>query len=162
MYCFFTPTFFFQPVISCSIGNIIVSDHAAVYLDIKLKNISRQSRHWRLDPSILKDHNFITYFTSGFKLFLSTNSPLACNPSLLWETSKAYARGFIISYTSSKRCKNTEQQNLLAIRLTIADKIYIKKPTVAKLKEITPLHSTVDSLLRQKTGTFKICETKVI
>ncbi len=105
-----------------------------------------------MDTSILKDHKFISYFTSKFRLFLSTNSPSASNPSLLWETSKAYARRLIISYTASKRCKNIEQQVLLENRLRISEKEYVKKPTAAKLKEITAIRSTLDPLLTKKAG----------
>lgn len=106
---FFTTKTFLESVASCSIGNIIMSDHAAVYLDVRLKNPPQKSRSWRMDTSILKDIKFTSYITSEFRLFLSVNSPSSSNPSLLWKTSKVYARGLIISYTASKRHQNMEQ-----------------------------------------------------
>lgn len=93
-----------------------------------------------MDTSIFEDHKFVSHFTSESGLFLSTNSASERNPSLLWETSKAYARGVIISYTASKRCKNMEQV-LLGKRLSVSEKEYVKKPTAAKLKEITAIRS---------------------
>ena len=62
-----------------------------------------------MDLSILNDHKVISYFSAEFRHFLVTNSPLATNSSLLWETSKAYARELIISYTAAKRSKSMEQ-----------------------------------------------------
>lgn len=80
---------------------------------------------------------------------------MASSPSLLWETSKAYARGLIISYIVSKKCKIAEQQKVLETRLTIAAKEYIRKPTGSKLKEIAAIHCTLNSLLTQ-TATDKL------
>lgn len=45
-----------------------------------------------------------------------------------------------------------EQQALLEKGLSISEKEYVKKPTVAKLKEITAIRSTLDSLLTKKAG----------
>lgn len=45
-----------------------------------------------------------------------------------------------------------EQQALLEKRLSISEREYVKKPTTAKLKEITAFRSTLDSLLTKKAG----------
>lgn len=149
---FFAPKQFMESVVSCSIGNIIISDHAAVYVDVTVRKLYKTPIGWRMDSSILKDHRFISYFSTEFKHFLATNSLSASNSSILWETSKAYARGLIISYTASKRRKTMEQQSLLEKRLSLSEKEYIKRPTASKLKEITAIRSTLDSLLTKKAG----------
>lgn len=155
--CYTRIDYFFAPKqliesVSCSIGNIIISDHAAVYMNMTLKKLSKKPASWRMDTSILKDHKFISYFNAEFRHFLDINSPSVNDSSLLWETSKAYARGLIISYTATKRRKNMEQQTLLEKRLSMSEKEYFKKSTAAKLKEITAIRSTLDSLLTKKAG----------
>lgn len=119
-------------------------------MDVMFKNLSKKPKSWRMDTSILKDHKFISYFTTEFRHFLASNSPSVNNSSLLWETSKAYARGLIISYTATKRRKNMEQQTLLEKKVEISKREYVKKPTAAKLKEITAIRSMLDSLLTKK------------
>ena len=171
---FITPTSVIQELItflpqnslwnlfSCSIGNII-SDHAAVYMNVTFRKLSKKPTSWKMDTSILKDHKFISYFTTEFKHFLTTNFPSATNSSILWETSKAFARGLIISYTETKRCKNMEHQTLFEKRLSISEKDYVKKPTAAKLREIIAICSSLDSLLTKKAmSSFRICKTKII
>ena len=122
---FFAPKQLIESVVSCSTGNIIISDHAAVYMNVTIKKLCKKPSIWRMDTSILKDYKFVSYFSTEFRLFLATNSPSATNSSLLWETSKAYARGLIISYTATKRRKNMEQQILLEKRLSASEKEYI-------------------------------------
>lgn len=139
---FFGPKQLIESVVSCSTGNIIISDHAAVYINVTVRKLSKKPIGWRMDTSILKDHRFISYFSTEFRHFLATNSPSATNSSILWETSKAHARGLIISYTASKRRKIMEQQVLLEKRLSLSEKEYMKKPTASKLKEITAIRST--------------------
>lgn len=45
-----------------------------------------------------------------------------------------------------------EQQTLVGKSLSISEKEYIKKPTVAKMREITTIHSTLNLLLTKKAG----------
>lgn len=49
-----------------------------------------------------------------------------------------------------------EQQALLEKRYSISEKEYVKKPTAAKLKEITATRSTLDSLLTKRAGKAKV------
>lgn len=65
-----------------------------------------------MDTLILQDQKFTSYFSSEFNHFLDINSPSATNSSILWETSKAYARGLIISYTATKKQLVMEKQVL--------------------------------------------------
>ena len=43
------------------------------------------SRHWTLQPALLKDHHFTSYFASEIKMFSSMNPLPTDNPSILWE-----------------------------------------------------------------------------
>lgn len=147
---FFLPKADMHSILSCDIGSIIISDHAAVVMDLKLKNPINQPRQWRLDSVILKDNTFISYFITEFKVFLSINLPSTDNPSLLWETCKAYARGLFISYTSTKRRQKRREQNNLAIELTDKEKAYINSPSPTLWEEISALKSAINCLLTKE------------
>ena len=115
---FFVPQSLIQSVSSCSIGNIVVSDHAILLLEVSLDIEFVQSKRWRFDSRLLKDDKFISYLKSEFRIFLSINSQSTNSPSLLWETAKAYIRGIIIAYSASKKKKQLEQQLKLEKELT--------------------------------------------
>lgn len=102
---FFVHQLVMQSVSSCSIGNIVVSDHAILLLELSLDIESAKSKCWRFDTRLLKDDKFISYLKSEFKIFLSINSQSTNNSSLLWEKTKAYIRGLIITYSASKKKK---------------------------------------------------------
>lgn len=121
-------------VLTCSIGSILISDHANVILDLTLKGINSGVKYWRLNTSILKDNTFSTYCTTEFRDFISTNTQI----TLLWETAKAYARGLIISFSASKKRQKREKKKLLMDELKAKKKsAYVRSPSSAILKEIS-------------------------
>uniref|UniRef100_A0A3Q3G8L9 Reverse transcriptase domain-containing protein n=1 Tax=Kryptolebias marmoratus TaxID=37003 RepID=A0A3Q3G8L9_KRYMA len=146
---FFLPKITLGQVASCKIGHIVISDHAAVYLNYTVKNAKTQSNHWRLNPSILKDEKFVEYFRTEFKQFLAINSPSASSPSLLWDTAKAFSRGLILSYMCSKKRRIAEQQNILERKLKLAEEEYIKKPSQSKLGELNAIRCSLNTILTQ-------------
>lgn len=97
----------------CSTGTCTISDHSHVSLCISPPYADPASRHWRMNPSLLSDPSFIDYITDQWNIFIDTNKTPEINPSLLWETAKAYIRGSIISYTTAqKKAAIKEQLNL--------------------------------------------------
>ncbi len=102
---FFMPKTDLHLVLSCNIDSILLSDHASVTMELQFRNTVDYSIQWRLNIATIRDSAFSVYFSSEFKYFISVNSLSTDNPSLLWETCKVYARGLIISYTSSKNVK---------------------------------------------------------
>lgn len=143
---FFVPKGLLQFIDYSAIGKIIISDHAPVFLHLKLQSPFNQTRYWRFNPFILKDSKFCSYFMSEFQSFFAINSPSTEDKSLLWETIKAFSRGLVISYTSSKRRRQIEQKNILDTKLKRAESDYVQNPKSAKLKEITALRSALESL----------------
>lgn len=81
------------------------------------------------------------------------NTPSTDNPSLLWETLKAYSRGLIISYTKGKKRRQAEQRKVLESKLKHTEGDYLKKPSKGKLKEIYALCSALDCLLTKDAET---------
>lgn len=56
-------------VVSCSISNILISDHASIVLDLSLKGIGNRVKHWRQNTTVLEDHTFVSYFNTEFLIF---------------------------------------------------------------------------------------------
>lgn len=150
---FFVPKTLLQSITCSSIGSAVISDHAAVFIQYQIVNPAPHTKYWRFNPLILTDHKFISYFTEEFQSFLTINSASTKNPSLLWETSKAFARGLIISYVSSKRRRQAEQREILESKLKVAEREYIAKPSSRRLKEISAIRSALDSLLTEHAET---------
>uniref|UniRef100_A0AAQ6ACP2 Endonuclease/exonuclease/phosphatase domain-containing protein n=1 Tax=Amphiprion ocellaris TaxID=80972 RepID=A0AAQ6ACP2_AMPOC len=101
---FFTPNHALQKVISCSIGNIVISDHSPLFLVMSCKE-QRPLPQWRFKNYLLKNPDFIEYFTEQLKFFLAENDTPEVSPSVLWETAKAVSRGFTTSFSAHLKHK---------------------------------------------------------
>lgn len=144
---FLLPKVLLRSVTSSSIGTIVVSDHAPIFIQYTGVHSVIQPRHWRLTPSLLKDQKFVSYFKDEFEVFMSVNLVSTNDSSLLWETSKAFSRGIIMSYTFTKKRKQFEQRKILEIKLGRAEREYVKHPSVHKSKEMSALRAALDTLL---------------
>lgn len=147
---FFIPKAKLNLITSCSIGNITISDHSPIFLQLLHEGGTPPTRMWRFNSSLLSDPKFISYFTSEFKIFYEINNTPDISPSTLWETSKAYSRGLIISYASSKRRKACECQRELESQLSEAEKSYVTSPSETNLKTMSAVKASLNSLLTHK------------
>lgn len=145
----FIPSLKMSSILSCNIGNIILSDHAPLYLVYSLSEDRAMSKSWRFQPFLLKDDKFISYFNSEFKIFYSINSSSMDNPSVLWETCKVYSRGLIMSFVASKRRRKNEQSKSLESKLTELEKQHKLSPNPELLKEIITTRTALNTLLIQ-------------
>lgn len=110
----------------------------------------------------MKDVKFVEYFRTEFKHFLSVNIPKASSPSLLWKTAKAFFRGLIISYTSSKKHRIAEKQNILERRLNFEEKEYAKKSSKSRLEELNAIRCSLNTKLTQNaTDRVKFAKQKL-
>lgn len=149
---FLLPRSLLHSVIYCSIGPIIISDHAAVFLEYKLLHPLTRGRYWKFNPLVLTDEKFTSYFRDEFKFFYSTNSASTNNSSLLWETTKAFSRGIIISYTSTKKRRQAEQIKIIESKLRRAERECGERPSSQKIKEMSALRSALDTLLTMQAS----------
>ncbi len=147
---FFVPKSKLNLINSYSIGNITISDHSPFFLQLLYEGGTRSTKRWRFDFSLLSDPYFISYFTSEFKIFFTINKTPYISPSALWETSKAYSRGLIISYVKSKHRKALESQRKLEIQLSEAERAYVKDPSETNLKTMLAIMASLNSLLTHK------------
>lgn len=147
---FFVPSINISRVSSCSIGNIILSDHAPIYMVYNVTNSTTLSKFFRLPSSLLKDDRFISYLSSELKIFFSINAESADNPGILWETCKAYCRGLVISFMASRKRQRLEYIQQLQYNLTDMERRHSSAPDPELLKEITATRAALNTLLIQK------------
>lgn len=98
----------------------------------------------------LGDPNFTSYLTSELKIFYKINETSDVSPSILWETSKAYSRGLIISYVKNKRCKALQCQRELETKLPEAERTYAKNPPDTNLETMLAVKASLNTLLTHK------------
>lgn len=149
---FLLPRSLLCSVIGYSIGPIIISDHAAVFLEYKLSHPLTRTRYWKFNPLVLTDEKFTSNFRDEFKFFFSTNSSSTSDSSLLWQTSKAFSRGIIISYTSTKKRRQSEQIKIIESKLRRVERECGERPSSQKLKEVSALRGALDTLLTMEAA----------
>uniref|UniRef100_A0AAZ1Y652 Reverse transcriptase domain-containing protein n=1 Tax=Oreochromis aureus TaxID=47969 RepID=A0AAZ1Y652_OREAU len=76
--------------IDSSIGNIVISDHAPIFLC--LGNILQipQSHRWRLNVSLIKDSGFIKLIRDEIQFYKQTNNREDTTLATWWDAMKAY------------------------------------------------------------------------
>ena len=83
---------------SCQYHTISVSDHGALSFQLSLPNCFRPSCHWRLNPLLLADEEFVNHIASQINFFIEINITPEVSHSTIWEALKAFLRGQIIEY----------------------------------------------------------------
>ncbi|KAF7704191.1 hypothetical protein HF521_021263, partial [Silurus meridionalis] len=70
---FFSPKSSLQNVIDCNIGNIVILDHAPVFLRLGLSNQIFYPTSWKFKPWLIHDPNFESFLKEQVRLFLMVN-----------------------------------------------------------------------------------------
>ena len=83
-------------------------------------------------------------------IFLSTNDNNDTNPSILWDTLKAYLRGAIISYSTARKGEALREQLNLERKLADLDKQLKDNYSATLLKKAEATWSALNQLLTQK------------
>ena len=84
----------------CKIGNILISDHAWVGLDLLPQSERRKSYRWRLISSLLQDPVNLEWPRTELNNYLEFNWQSVSSAGVKWEAQKAVIRGRIIQHTS--------------------------------------------------------------
>lgn len=85
----------------CYYDSIVISDHGLCCLIYTDDNLVRDSLWWSLNRKWLRDKEFVKYVGKEIDNYFSVNTTQT-SASVTWDAFKAYLRGHIISYTSSK------------------------------------------------------------
>ena len=134
----------------CTIGSRLLSDHADISVLITPPFCQPNTRRWRLNPSILNSPAFVEYMEMQIEQFLLINDNDDTNPSILWETLKAYVRGAAISYCSARKKEALKNQIDLEKQLSDLDKQLKDNPSRVLRDKTEATRSALNQLLTQK------------
>lgn len=88
---------------------IILSDHAPVELNIDLQVEKYNRGRWKLNPSLLRDEQFVAVLKDDINFFWDVNIGTTERLATVWDTLKAFIRGKCLGY-SSKKAKESKQK----------------------------------------------------
>lgn len=102
----------------CSYGSILISDHGLCYMIYTDKNLIRDPPRWTLSQKWLQDDDFVKYVGTEIDNYFKDNTTqtTAC---VKWDAFKAFLRGHVISYTSSKSRELHQKKQQLESRIQI-------------------------------------------
>lgn len=100
-----------------NIGNILLSDHAPVKIEVLTTRLQNNRNVWQCNKSLLFDLIFCNKTKKNLLTFLEINDNGDTDQANLWETTKAYLRGLMISYCSATKSKKTKVHRGLEIAL---------------------------------------------
>lgn len=113
-------------------------------------NIADPSRHWRLNSSLLSSPPFLDFLEKQWELFVSTNNTSDINPSLLWETAKAFMRGSIKSYTAAHKRDTVRKQLELQHSIQNLENTFKGSPSKQNLNKLESTRLALNQLLTSK------------
>ena len=85
----------------CWYDSIVISDHAAVSLNLHIDTFIYNSKKWRFPVELLQDTQFMKFTEECINNYFEVNLDQT-DACVKWEAFKAYIRGEIISYRKSK------------------------------------------------------------
>lgn len=133
-------------ICSCDYHSIIISDHAPTSLDISFPTYRRPLKRWRFNSSLLANDLFVDHATTASQVFFTINDTPDVSRGTLWETYKAYFRGYVISYTAYLKTTNVKRQTELTQMILEVDNEYSTNPDPALYKRRLQLHSELGLL----------------
>lgn len=141
---------------SSTIGNILLSDHAPVFLHMVPPCNLYRSSSWRLNSSLL-DLEFVSSLKAEIYLYLDTNWESAPSAGVAWEDFKAFIRGHIIQYASFKKKSNKAKQCDLEKEFAISETAFKWDTNSANLSSLVKLKYEVNPILTQKAEFTLFC-----
>lgn len=123
----------FSNIESCVYDSAVLSDHSPtslLYIDTKLH---KGPSNWRLNHRWLQNSDFIKFIGAQIDLYFATNIDQT-SAIIRWEAFKAFIRGQMISYTSSKFNKFKQKMINMDAEIRDLEKV-IKIDNSKKLKQ---------------------------
>lgn len=133
-----------------NIGSIHISDHAPIFMEIHIKNPNSQRWNWQCNRSILSDPEFCSMARRELQMFVDVNDNVDTDSSNLWETTKEFLRGIMISHCSAKEKKMMKEQRRLELQLFELELEYKCTMSVASWDRVLIARTALNTLLSQK------------
>ncbi len=105
--------------VSCTSGNILVSDHAMVSLNLVSADNIKTSARWRFNSSLLQDDAFKAMLKTQIDLFIKRNVPSSPSAGTTLEAFKAFIRGNVIQFSSHMKKQNMRRLAALEKKVVV-------------------------------------------
>ncbi|XP_068098308.1 otogelin-like [Hyperolius riggenbachi] len=122
------------------------TDHQAVTIDLDWLSNPHKPLHWRLNKSLLKDSTLIADCLEELQTFFKINTDSVTSFGLVWESHKAFIRGFFIARGSRKKHNTSKKLSELNASLARAINAYKHQPTQDHFSTIQQLKLDIRSL----------------
>ena len=131
-------------VVSVDYHSIAISDHAPTSIDLTLPGLPCPMRVWRFNSALLAEETYKQFLQSQLSLFFELNDLPGTDRGTLWEASKAFVRGQLISFISNKRKAEAGHINGLLLDIKRIDEQYSIDPNPNLFKTRMSLQTELD------------------
>lgn len=143
---FLVPQGLLPSVNSCSIGSILISDHAPVYLRLLLHEQIHSTRYWKFNSSFLTNTEACNNIRQWLEQYRQENEASPVTPAVIWDAAKAVLRGQLISYASARKKKINKQTEQLKTELSCLEQLHKQSPTEANKKKLNTVRNSLNLL----------------
>lgn len=136
---------------NCWYDCIVISDHSPISVSVHMEKLHQSPPYWRLQVRWLQDPEFVKYVEDKIDIYfqINTNQTNAC---IRWEAFKAYIRGEIISFTSTKNKKWKAEINKLENQIKSLEIDINNKDDPEKQKRLLTLRTEHNKLTSDKAA----------
>ncbi|KAM5151827.1 otoancorin [Mantella aurantiaca] len=134
-----------------TIGSILWSDHAPIYVKIDIPGPGPSSWSWRLNDNILKDTVCCAEIKCAIQQFVSDHREDPTSPNIQWEALKCTLRGILIAQgTRLKKIRSQDIKRGLE-RIEELERKHKKTPLSEIFVQLSEARCSLLSILHQKT-----------
>ena len=157
---FLISTSLLPSVASCVYDSIVLSDHAPTSLYYNASQLTKGSSSWRLHPKWLQDSDFIKFVGEHIDIYFAINTHQT-SAAIRWEAFKAYIRGQMISFTSSKFNKFKQKMHELDSKISRLERVSSIDNSVETKQELFALKAEYEELstLKAENSLIRLKQT---
>ena len=135
----------------------IYADHNPI-----LMTLGQRIRHslWRLNTQLLREETFIKKIKNEMNIFFQMNKPQDTGMTTIWDTAKAYFRGYAIEFNTRRKKEKNKQYQTLITSLKNEEAKLKKAPTKKELLNKINILQHKINLLEQEEMEKKIKFTR--
>lgn len=156
---FLTDSRLLSKINSTGYHSIVISDHAPITVDLNLDNQLKPPKRWHFTSTLLSDDHYKQFLQSQIKLYFELNDLPCTSKDVLWEASKAYIRGQVISFSSNRKKEERAHITDLLKKIKEIDESYASNPQPSKYSERLKLQTEFD-LLSTKASKIQLLKSK--
>ena len=136
---------------NCWYDCIVISDHSPISMSVQIEKLQQSPPNWRLQVKWLKNPEFVKYLEDKIDTYfqINTNQTNAC---IRWEAFKAYIRGQIISFTSTKNREQKAEINELERQIKSLEIDINNKDDPEKQKRLLILRTEYNKLTSDRAA----------